>query len=59
MEKNAILFLGLMTIAYKNFDQQYIHADGQRTHKSGLNIFAAIIDNSDGELLGQQQNQIH
>ncbi|SFO87759.1 tRNA(Arg) A34 adenosine deaminase TadA [Chitinophaga sp. YR627] len=59
IEKDAIVFLGLMAIAFKNFDTQFIHKDGKPTHKDGLNIFAAIIDNCDGELIGQRQNHIH
>lgn len=59
LEKDAIAFLGLMSIAFKNFDKQFIHADGTPTHTKGLNIFAAIIDNIDGEVIGQKQNNIH
>lgn len=59
IEKDAIVFLGLMTIANKNFDIQFKHADGETTHTKGLNIFAAIIDNIDGEVIGQRQNSIH
>jgi len=59
IEKDAIVFLGLMAIAYKNFDSQYKHVDGETTHTDGLNIFAAIIDNKDGEVIGQKQNHIH
>jgi tRNA(Arg) A34 adenosine deaminase TadA len=58
-EKDAIAFLGLMAIAYRKFDFQFKHFDGQLTHLTGLNIFAAIVDNADGELLGIHQNQIH
>jgi tRNA(Arg) A34 adenosine deaminase TadA len=59
IEKDAVVFLGLMAIANKNFDQQFKHTDGETTHTQGLNIFAAIIDNIDGEVIGQQQNSIH
>lgn len=58
-ERDSIAFLGLLSIAYQNFDFQFKHFDGELTHQQGLNIFAAIIDNSDGELLAQRQNQIH
>ncbi|RFS21856.1 hypothetical protein DVR12_14470 [Chitinophaga silvatica] len=59
IEKDAIVFLGLLAIGYKNFDTQFIHKDGKPTHSNGLNIFAAIIDNCDGEVIGQKQNHIH
>ncbi len=59
IEKDAIGFLGLMAIAFKNFDTQFKHVDGEMTHTKGLNIFAAIIDNTDGSIIGQQQNRIH
>lgn len=59
IEKDAIVFLGLLSIAYRNFDEQFKHADGEITHHKGLNIFAAIIDNEDGEVIAQQQNNIH
>ncbi len=58
-EKDSIAFLGLMAIAYKNFDHQFKHLDGQLTHIRGLNIFAAIVDNIDGTILAEKQNQIH
>ena len=29
------------------------------THANGLNIFAGIVDNTDGELLGLRSNKIH
>lgn len=58
-EKDSIGFLGLMAVACKKFDEQFKHPDSEFTHNRGLNIFAGIIDNSDGELIGQQQNQIH
>jgi tRNA(Arg) A34 adenosine deaminase TadA len=58
-EKDALAFLGLMSAAYQRFDYQFKHNDGEPTHVKGLNIFAAIVDNTDGELLGHQQNQIH
>lgn len=59
IEKDAIAFLGLMSVASKQFDPQFIHQDGEMTHTKGLNIFAAIVDNRDGELVGQNKNQIH
>jgi tRNA(Arg) A34 adenosine deaminase TadA len=58
-EKDAIVFLGLLAIAFRNFDQQFRHTDGELTHTNGLNIFAAIIDNYDGEVIAQEQNRIH
>ncbi|MBL0137055.1 MAG: hypothetical protein IPP86_00825 [Bacteroidetes bacterium] len=58
-EKDSIAFLGLMALAYKNFDYQFIHTDQELTHSKGLNIFSCIIDNSDGDVLALQQNQIH
>lgn len=58
-EKDAIAFLGLLSVAYKQFDPQIIHKDGEMTHTKGLNIYAAIIDNRDGELVGQNRNLIH
>ncbi len=58
-EKDAIAFLGLMSFANKRFDAQFRHSDGELTHTNGLNIFAAITDNIDGEIIGEQQNAIH
>ena len=59
LEKDAIVFLGLMAIASKKLDVQFTHPDGVITHTNGLNIFAAVIDNIDGEVIGQQHNSIH
>jgi tRNA(Arg) A34 adenosine deaminase TadA len=60
-EKDAIVFLGLMAYAYKNYDAP-VNApgnDGGITHTNGLNIFAAITDNVDGEVVSIGQNLIH
>lgn len=59
IEKDAIAFLGLMSVANAKFDKQFKHQDGEQTHTKGLNIFAAIIDNIDGEVIAQQRNCIH
>ncbi|MES2373432.1 MAG: hypothetical protein V4557_12680 [Bacteroidota bacterium] len=59
IEKDAIAFLGLMSFANKHFDAQFTHPDGAQSHANGLNIFAAITDNIDGQVIGQQQNAIH
>jgi tRNA(Arg) A34 adenosine deaminase TadA len=58
-EKDAIAFLGLLSIASKNFDAPYQHADNTVTHTKGLNIYAVILDNYDGDILGQGRNTIH
>lgn len=60
-EKDAIVFLGLMAYAYKNYDAPISvpEKDGSITHTKGLNIFAAITDNVDGEIVGISQNSIH
>jgi len=59
IELDAVVFLGLMAYAYRNFDIQIRHNDGAVTHKNGLNVFACIVDNNDGELLSIWRNQIH
>lgn len=58
-ERDSIVLLGLLSIAHVQFDFQFQHPDGGVTHSGGLNIFAVILDNRDGELLGQKRNQIH
>lgn len=63
-EKDALIFIGLMSIANKNFDKQVkINKPNGRkasiTHVYGLNIFALIVDNTDGQIIGQKQNAIH
>lgn len=62
-EKDSIVLLGLLAIACKNFDDQIQKTDSegkkQLTHTHGLNIFAAITDNRDGEIIAQKQNNIH
>ena len=58
-EKDSIAFLGLMSIAFKNFDFQFKHLDNQLTQAKGLNIFAAILDNADGNLVAQEQARIN
>jgi tRNA(Arg) A34 adenosine deaminase TadA len=59
VEKDAIVLLGLLANASVRFDKQFIHADGVLTHTKGLNIFACIVDNKDGEVLGFGRNEIH
>lgn len=60
-EKDAIVFLGLMAYAYKCYDAPVPAPEnnGSVTHSKGLNIFAAITDNVDGEIVGIGQNAIH
>jgi tRNA(Arg) A34 adenosine deaminase TadA len=60
-EKDAIVFLGLMAFAYKNFDipVESPEPGGAITHHKGLNIFASIVDNADGEIIGLKANCIH
>jgi tRNA(Arg) A34 adenosine deaminase TadA len=57
-ERDAIVFLGLLSKAHKQFDPQIV-LDDTETHTVGLNIFAAIIDNADGNVLAQERNTIH
>jgi len=58
-EKDSVAFLGLMATAFRNFDFPFTHPDKQVTHGQGLNIFAGIVDQADGFLIGQQSNKIH
>ncbi|MDR3666063.1 MAG: nucleoside deaminase [Ignavibacteriaceae bacterium] len=58
-EKDAIVLLGLLANASVRFDKQFTHIDGVLTHTKGLNIFACIVDNNDGEVLGFGRNEIH
>jgi tRNA(Arg) A34 adenosine deaminase TadA len=58
-ERDALAFLGLMSNMFQNFDDQFQAPDGERSHTSGLNIHALIIDNATGQVLGMQQNRIH
>ena len=58
-EKDALCFLALMAKMFKNFDDQFIAPDGEKTHTKGLNIHALLIDNGTGTVLGMQQNSIH
>ncbi|HEY5746106.1 MAG TPA: nucleoside deaminase [Chryseolinea sp.] len=58
-ERDAIVFLALLSKAHEQFDFQFPHPDGELTHAYGLNIFAAIIDNGDGRLLASDRNKIH
>ncbi len=60
-EKDALVFLGLMAYAHKHYDAPVPAPEnnGSVTHSKGLNIFAAITDNVDGEIVGIGQNAIH
>jgi tRNA(Arg) A34 adenosine deaminase TadA len=60
-ERDAIAFLGLMAQLYLNWDPPITVpvTPPESTHFHGLNIHALIVDNTDGEVVALQQNQIH
>ncbi len=63
-DRDAIIFLGLLTHAYLTWDppvsagtDQYGKPDF--THFSGLNIHSLMVDNIYGEVLALEKNGIH
>jgi tRNA(Arg) A34 adenosine deaminase TadA len=61
-ERDALAFLGLLSSLYLRFDPPIsspIGNQSQPTHFHGLNVHALVIDNTDGEVLALEQNQIH
>lgn len=58
-EKDSIFFLGLMSHMSKYFDKPITGPTGETTHKFGLNIHAALTDNTSGAVLGLNKNSIH
>ena len=61
-ERDALAFLGLLSSLHLRFDRPIsspIGNQSQPTHFHGLNVHALVIDNSDGEVLALEQNQIH
>jgi tRNA(Arg) A34 adenosine deaminase TadA len=60
-ERDAIVFLGLLSYMYLNWDPP-IQAGPKITdvtHYHGLNICGVILDNADGEVLALAKNSIH
>lgn len=59
-ERDAIVFLGLLSHMYVNWDPPVQTLDPTLTTQyHGYNIHAAIIDNADGEVLALKRNLIH
>jgi tRNA(Arg) A34 adenosine deaminase TadA len=59
-ERDALMAIGLLSRAYQKYDPSIpAPKESAPTHGRGLNIFAAIIDNNDGEILGINDNSIH
>jgi len=59
-EKDAIVFLGLLTHMYVNWDPPLKTLDPKLlTQYHGYNIHAVIVDNIDGEVLALERNLIH
>ncbi|MBC6992220.1 nucleoside deaminase [Hymenobacter sp. BT491] len=59
-ERDALLFLGLLAYGFTRFDIPVTYpSEAAPSHVLGLNIFAAIVDNVDGELLALERNAIH
>lgn len=58
-ERDALAFLGLMSHLFKNFDDQFVAPDKEKSHTNGLNIHALMVDNEYGHILGLQKNSIH
>jgi hypothetical protein len=61
-ERDALAFLGLLSVLYLRFDPPIRSARETKpepTHFKGLNVHALIIDNIDGEVLALEHNQIH
>jgi tRNA(Arg) A34 adenosine deaminase TadA len=69
-EKDAIAFLGLMSYMYANWDAPIslappppaappVPTEDNVTHYHGLNICGLIVDNTDGEVLALEKNEIH
>src|SRR5688500_502211 len=50
-ERDAISFLGLLSHMYRSWEPP-------TSHRVGLNIHAAIIDNADGEILSIERNAV-
>jgi hypothetical protein len=57
-ERDALAFLGLMSHMFKNFDDQFVAPDREKSHTKGLNIHALMVDNGSGHVLGLQKNSI-
>ena len=59
-ERDALLLLGLLAYGYTRFDVPVAFpGESAPSHVLGLNIFAALVDNGDGELLALELNTIH
>lgn len=59
-EKDAIVFLGLLSHIYVNWDPPLKTLNPSLTTQyRGYNIHAVIVDNTDGELLALERNLIH
>lgn len=59
IERNAVVFLGLLSHVYLEWDPPIKGSSGETTHFFGLNIHAAVVDNSDGHILALSRNSIH
>ncbi len=44
---------------FKNFDDQFVAPDREKSHTTRLNIHALMVDNESGHVLGLQKNSIH
>jgi tRNA(Arg) A34 adenosine deaminase TadA len=59
-ERDAIVFLGLLSHMYMNWDPPLKTLDPfLKTQYHGYNIHALILDNTDGEVLALKRNLIH
>lgn len=59
-ERDAVACLGLFAGAFARFDPPVIYTgEAAPSHVAGLNIHAAVLDNSDGEVLALDRNTIH
>lgn len=59
-ERDALACLGLFAHALARFDPPVTYpAESAPSHVAGLNIHAAVLDNTDGEVLALDRNTIH